>query len=125
MGRIAVHEFITLDGVIENPRWSFAYPFDPKMGEAIGTIAGSSQAILLGRQTYEEFFPAWSTRTAEDDPGAPFFNESPKYVVSGSLQSADWNNSAVARASACSRPAARRSSSSCSAPNPSPAALST
>ena len=95
MGRIAVHEFITLDGVIENPRWTFAYPFDPKMGEAIGAIAGPSQAILLGRQTYEEFYPAWSSRTSEDDPGAPFFNESPKYVVSGSLQSADWNNSTV------------------------------
>jgi dihydrofolate reductase len=95
MGRIEVHEFITLDGVIENPRWTFAYPFDPKMGEAIGAIAGPSQAILLGRQTYEEFFPAWSTRTSEDDPGAPFFNESPKYIVSGSLQSADWNNSTV------------------------------
>ncbi len=95
MGRIAVHEFITLDGVIESPRWTFEYPFDPKMGEAIGAIAGPSQAILLGRQTYEEFFPAWSTRTPEDDPGAPFFNESPKYVVSGSLQSAEWNNSTV------------------------------
>ena len=53
------------------------------------------QAILLGRQTYEEFAPAWSSRTASDDPGAPFFNESPKYVVSGTLQSADWSNSTV------------------------------
>jgi len=95
MGRIAVHEFITLDGVIETPTWTFAYGFDPKIGEAIGAIAGASQAILLGRRTYEEFFPAWSERTPEDDPGAPFFNESPKYVVSGSLQSAEWNNSTV------------------------------
>ena len=95
MGRIAVHEFITLDGVIESPSWTFDYGFDPKMGEAIGAIAGPSQAIMLGRQTYEEFYPAWSTRTAADDPGAPFFNDSPKYVVSGSLQSAEWNNSTV------------------------------
>ena len=95
MGTIAVHEFITLDGVIESPGWTFEYGFDPKMGEAIGAIVGDSQAILLGRQTYEEFAPAWSTRTASDDPGAPFFNESPKYVVSGTLQSAEWSNSTV------------------------------
>ena len=95
MGKIAVHEFITLDGVIEAPKWTFDYPFDPKMGEAIAGLMGSSPSILLGRRTYEEFAPAWSARTAEDDPGAPFFNESSKYVVSSTLQSADWNNSTV------------------------------
>jgi dihydrofolate reductase len=95
MGRIAVHEFITLDGVMESPTWSFGYPFDPKMGEAIGGIMGSSKAILLGRRTFEEFAPAWSGRTADDDPGAPFMNESPKYVVSSTLQAVDWNNSTI------------------------------
>ena len=95
MGVIAVHEFITLDGVIGAPSWSFDYPFDPKMGEAIGAIMGSSKAILLGRRTYQEFAPAWSTRTAEDDPGAPFMNESPKYVVSATLQTAEWANTAI------------------------------
>ena len=95
MGKIAVHEFITLDGVIEKPTWTMEFPFDPKMGEAIAAIMGSSKGLLLGRQTYEEFAPAWSTRTADDDPGAPFMNESPKYVVSGTLQSAGWNNSTV------------------------------
>src|SRR5439155_2316697 len=95
MGKILVHEFITLDGVFEAPTWTFDYPFDPKMGEAIGGLMGSSRAILLGRRTYEEFAPAWSARTADEDPGAPFMNESPKYVVSGTLHSADWNNSTV------------------------------
>ena len=95
MGRIGVHEFITMDGVIESPSWSFDYSFDPKMGEAIGGIMASSTAILLGRRTYQEFAPSWSTRTAEDDPGAPFMNETPKYVVSASLQAADWNNSSI------------------------------
>jgi dihydrofolate reductase len=95
MGKIAVHEFITLDGVIEDPRWSMDYPFDPKMGEAIGAIMGTSQGILLGRHTYEMFAPAWSTRTVEDDPGAPFFNETTKYVVTGTLTSADWRNSEI------------------------------
>jgi dihydrofolate reductase len=95
MGKIVVHEFITLDGVIEDPRWTVDYPFDPKMGEAIGGIMGSAKGILLGRRTFEQFAPAWSARTAEEDPGAPFMNESPKYVVSATLQSADWNNSSV------------------------------
>ncbi len=53
MGRIAVHEFITLDGVFEHPAWSFGYPFNPKMGGAIGGIMGGSAAVLLGRHTYQ------------------------------------------------------------------------
>ena len=95
MGKIAVHEFITVDGVIDTPSWTFDYGFDPKMGEAIGGITGASTAILLGRHTYEMFAPSWSTRTVEDDPGAPFFNETPKYVVSSTLTSADWNNTTI------------------------------
>jgi dihydrofolate reductase len=95
VGEIAVHEFISLDGVIEAPTWTFDYPFDPKMGEAIGAVMSSSEGLLLGRRTYEEFAPAWSGRTAEEDPGAPFMNESPKYVVSGTLQNAEWNNSTI------------------------------
>lgn len=95
MGRIKAHEFITLDGVAENPRWTMDFPFDPKMGAAIGQVVETCKAILLGRTTYEMFAPVWSTRTAEDDPGAPFFNESPKYVVSRTLKDADWNKSTV------------------------------
>jgi dihydrofolate reductase len=95
MGKIAVHEFITLDGVIEDPRWTMDYPFDPKMGQAIAGIMGASQGLLLGRRTYEMFAPAWSTRTAEDDPGAPFMNDTSKYVVTSTLSSADWSNSEI------------------------------
>jgi dihydrofolate reductase len=95
MGKILVHEFISLDGVFEAPTWTVDYPFDPKMGETIGSMMGSAEGLLLGRRTYEEFAPAWSTRTAEDDPGAPFMNESRKYVVSGSLEEADWSNSEI------------------------------
>jgi dihydrofolate reductase len=95
MGKIAVHEFITLDGVIEDPRWTMDYPFDPRMGEAIGAITGPCEGLLLGRRTYEMFAPAWSARTVADDPGAPFMNDSPKYVVSGTLEHGDWNNSTI------------------------------
>jgi|SRR5579859_1801623 len=95
MGKILIHEFVSLDGVMETPTWTFEFPFDPKMGQAIAGIMSDSKAILLGRTTYQEFAPAWSTRTAEDDPGAPFFNESPKYVVSSSLKSGDWQNTTI------------------------------
>ena len=95
MGAIHVHEFMSLDGVIDAPTWTFDYGFDPKMGEAIGAFTERSGAILLGRTTYEMFEPAWSTRTAEDDPGAPFFNDTTKYVVSGTLTEATWQNSKV------------------------------
>ena len=95
MGTIAVHEFITLDGVIDNPSWSFDFGFDPKMGDAIAAVMGGCEAILLGRKTFEMFAPAWSTRTATEDPGAPFMNDSPKYVVSSTPTSVDWRNSTV------------------------------
>ena len=95
MGQINVHEFISLDGVVEDPRWTMDFPFDPKMGETISQFMGPSKAILLGRRTYEMFYPAWSTRSADDDPGAPFFNETAKYVVSGTLETAEWNNSQI------------------------------
>ena len=92
---IHVHEFISADGVIDAPVWTMDYGFDPKMGEAIGAVCEKSSGILLGRRTYEMFEPAWSTRTAEDDPGAPFFNDTTKYVVSGTLQDATWRNSEI------------------------------
>jgi len=95
MGAILVHEFSTLDGVVESPTWTFEFGFDPKMGEAIAELTGRSGAILLGRNTYEMFEPAWSTRTAEDDPGAPFFNDTQKYVVSSTLTEPAWRNSSV------------------------------
>ena len=71
MAAIRVHEFISLDSVIDTPSWTFPFGFDPRMGEAIGRITASSDGILLGRTTYEMFEPAWSSRTAEEDPGAP------------------------------------------------------
>ncbi len=84
MGAIKVHEFMSLDGVIDAPTWTADYGFDPKMGEAIAAaVYGGCEGILLGRTTYEMFEPTWSQRTVEDDPGAPFFNDTTKYIVSG------------------------------------------
>src|SRR5204862_2203073 len=95
MGTIKVHEFTTLDGVIDAPTWTFDYPFDPKMGDAIANMMGDCKSILLGRRTFEMFAPAWSQRTAADDPGAPFMNDSRKYVVASTSPSVDWSNSTV------------------------------
>jgi dihydrofolate reductase len=95
MGEIHAHEFMSFDGVIDAPTWTFDYGFDPGMGETIGAITGRAKGILLGRTTYEMFEPAWSVRTVEDDPGAPFFNDTMKYVVSGTLENATWRNSTV------------------------------
>src|SRR3954468_8324914 len=86
---------MTLDGVIDAPVWTFEYGFDPQMGEAIGAVTERCRGILLGRTTYEMFEPAWSTRTVEDDPGAPFFNDTTKYVVSATLTTATWRNSKI------------------------------
>jgi dihydrofolate reductase len=95
VGAIHVHEFMSLDGVVDAPTWTFDYGFDSKMAEAIGAVTERSRGILLGRTTYEMFEPAWSTRTVEDDPGAPFFNDTTKYVVSGTLTTATWRNSKI------------------------------
>ena len=95
MGAIHVHEFMSLDGVIDAPTWTVDYEFVPGMEEVLGAVTGRSRGILLGRKTYEMFEPAWSTRTVEDDPGAPFFNDTTKYVVSGTLTDATWRNSKI------------------------------
>jgi dihydrofolate reductase len=95
MGTIRVHEFTSLDGVIDTPTWTFDFGYDPAMGEDIGNLMSSCDAILLGRNTYEMFEPAWSARTADEDPGAPFMNESTKYVVSSALKEGTWQNSKI------------------------------
>src|SRR5579864_5106594 len=86
---------MSLDGVIDAPTWAFDYGFLPEMGEAIGAVTRRCQGILLGRTTYEMFEPAWSKRTVEDDPGAPFFNDTTKYVVSSTLSTPTWRNSKI------------------------------
>ena len=95
MGSIKVHEFVTLDGIIDAPTWTAEYGWDPRMGDAIAAITGSCDAILLGRKTYEMFEPSWSVRTVEQDPGAPFFNDTAKHVVSSTLKHATWRNSKI------------------------------
>ena len=97
MGRIIVSEFITLDGVIGAPTFTFDYGFTDAMATAMSQLTDQgSEAILFGRTTWVESGPAWSGRDMADDPGAPFFNNTPKYVVSSTLETVDsWSNSAL------------------------------
>jgi dihydrofolate reductase len=97
VGAIKVHEFTTVDGVVDVPMWTVDYGFPDDLSATIGALTGAAKGILLGRRTFEMFAPAWSTRTVEEDPGAPFFNDTTKYVVSSTLSDAEtvWRNSTV------------------------------
>ncbi len=94
MRNIIVTEFVTLDGVIENPQeWSFPYWDDAIAKFKLDEVMEAS-ALLLGRVTYKGFADAWPTR--EDDTGfANKMNSMQKYVVSTTLGKAEWNNSTL------------------------------
>jgi dihydrofolate reductase len=101
MGRIVVTEFISVDGVVEDPGGSedFKYggwSFEISRGEEGDKFkldeTMESEALLLGRVTFEGFAEAWPARTGEF---ADRFNSMPKYVVSSTLESPTWNNSTV------------------------------
>lgn len=94
MGSITSSLFISLDGVIEAPEtWHFPY-FDDEMGAAVGALMGAADATLLGRTTYDEFAAYWPSADPED-PVTGMMNGARKYVVSGSLTDAAWENSTV------------------------------
>lgn len=95
MGNIHAHEFVSLDGTFEDPSFTAPFGFDPEMGRTLAAITGAVSDILLGRRTYEMFAPAWRDRTVDDDPGAPFFNDTAKHVVTSSPLTEPWQNSSV------------------------------
>jgi dihydrofolate reductase len=101
MGRIVVTEFVSLDGVVEAPGggesfkhggWSFEIARGDEGDQFKLDETMSSEALLLGRVTYEGFAAAWPTRDGEF---ADKFNNMPKYVVSSTLEDPEWNNSTV------------------------------
>jgi dihydrofolate reductase len=101
MGRIVVTEFISLDGVIEDPGgsedfrhsgWSFEIDRGEEGGQFKLDETMNSSALLLGRTTYEGFAEAWPSRDGEF---ADKFNNMPKYVVSSTLKDPEWTNSTV------------------------------
>lgn len=102
MRKIVVSEFLTLDGVMGEPQlWSFPY-WNDEIAAFKNEELFASDAQLLGRVTYEGFAAAWPTRSdetgtadAEPNPFADRMNNMPKYVVSTTLERADWNNSTI------------------------------
>jgi dihydrofolate reductase len=101
VGRIVVSEFVSLDGVMEDPGgsentkhggWTFAFNRGPEGDKFKLDEAMDSEALLLGRVTYEAFAAAWPSMEGEF---ADRFNGMPKYVVSSTLDSATWNNTTV------------------------------
>ncbi|MGD9572850.1 MAG: dihydrofolate reductase family protein [Thermoleophilia bacterium] len=93
MGEIVSSFFISLDGVVESPdQWHFPY-FDDDMGAAVGESIDASTGLLMGRTLYEEWAQYWPGST--DEPFASWINNAPKWVVSSTLGSADWNNSTL------------------------------
>ena len=103
MGAVVVTEFVTLDGVFEDPGgaessqwggWAFRFDRGPEGDKFKVQETMNAGAMLLGRKTYEGFAEAWPGRS--DEIGfADRMNNMPKYVVSTTLSQADWNNSTV------------------------------
>jgi dihydrofolate reductase len=89
MRNIVVTEFLSLDGVMEHPAWTFPY-WNDEIARFKGDETSASDALLLGRVTYQGFAAAWPEST---DEGAPYFNSVRKYVVTTTLDTLEWNNS--------------------------------
>ena len=95
MRRLVAGLFMSLDGVVESPeRWQLPY-FDDEMGQAVGAQLASSDALLLGRRTYEEFAGYWPHNPEAD--GADYMNNTPKLVVSTTLDRLGWQPATLIR----------------------------
>jgi dihydrofolate reductase len=94
MRKIVAGLFISLDGVVESPQdWNGPF-FNDEMGQAVGDAMASSDTLLLGRKTFEEFAAYWPNADPSD-PFAGFINDTPKVVVSNTLGEVDWQPTTV------------------------------
>ena len=92
MRKIIAGLFVSLDGVVEAPEtWTGPY-FNDQVGQAVGSLMSANDAMLLGRVTYEGFCAAFG---GQSGGMADQMNDTPKYVVSSTLASADWQNSTL------------------------------
>ena len=95
MRRVVVSEFISLDGVVEDPRWTFEFPSEDRDQFKFDELA-ASDALLLGRVTYEGFAAAWPQMEEQTGEYGAWMNGYPKYVVSTTLEEPlEWNNSTL------------------------------
>jgi len=96
MRKIVAGLFVSLDGVMESPeQWHFPY-FNDEMGAAVDAQLAASDTMLLGRRTYQDFAGFWPNQGG-DDPVAAHMNNTPKVVVSTTLEAVEWQNSTLIR----------------------------
>jgi dihydrofolate reductase len=95
MRRIVVSEFVSLDGVVEDPSWTFQFGSEEQQRFKYDELS-AADALLLGRVTYEGFSAAWPHMTEQAGEYADMMNGYPKYVVSTTLEEPlEWNNSTL------------------------------
>jgi dihydrofolate reductase len=92
MRKVVAYELLSLDGVAEQPD-EFVTDFDDVMGENLGRVIATQDAVLLGRRSYEEWGRFWPTSTIE--PFASFINGVQKFILTSTPLDLEWNGSTV------------------------------
>ena len=92
MSRLVVSEFMTLDGVIENPLWSLEY-WNDDIAAFKHEELFSADALLLGRVTYDGFVASWPARSGDDFTDR--MNSIPKHIASRTLETPEWNSTVL------------------------------
>jgi dihydrofolate reductase len=95
MRKIIVTEFLSLDGVMEAPLWTFPY-WNDEIAQFKAEETTANDVLLIGRVTYQGFAAAWPQHT-DAASGGQYFNGVRKYVVSNTLDTVEWNNSQLIR----------------------------
>jgi dihydrofolate reductase len=93
MRTLTVTSFVSLDGIMENPSWTFPY-WNGEIAAFKAEETSADEALLLGRVTYQGFAAAWPQQTSAESGGV-YFNGTRKYVLSSTLDKAEWNNSVI------------------------------
>ncbi len=97
MRKLAVSEFVSLDGIVEDPSWTFQFESEERNQFKFDELA-ASDALLLGRVTYEGFAAAWPQMEEQTGEYGAWMNGYPKHVVSTTLEEPlEWNNSTLVR----------------------------
>ncbi|WP_282937530.1 dihydrofolate reductase family protein [Paenibacillus sp. RC67] len=94
MRKVVISEFISLDGVMEAPQWTFQFGSEEQQKFKFDELQ-ASDALLLGRATYNEFAAVWPNMIEQTGEYGQMMNGYPKYVVSSTLDKLEWNNSSL------------------------------
>lgn len=94
MRKLVVSEFVSLDGVMENPMWTFQFGSDEQQKFKFDELK-AADALLLGRVTYEGFAASWPNMIEQTGEYGVMMNDYPKHVVSTTLDKVEWKNSSL------------------------------